>query len=93
MSESPIPISNLNDFIFCPVSIYFHGLDYMLQYSVYVIENSENLLNNIVTEINSKWLKRFDESDSVYIFQLSSPCKVHKFGFARHEDEDLLLVQ
>lgn len=25
--ENPISISNLNDFIFCPVSIYFHGLD------------------------------------------------------------------
>ncbi len=28
MSETFIPISNLNDFIFCPVSIYFHNLDY-----------------------------------------------------------------
>lgn len=28
MSENPIIISNLNDFIFCPVSIYFHALDY-----------------------------------------------------------------
>ncbi len=27
MSEEPIIISNLNDFIFCPVSIYFHSLD------------------------------------------------------------------
>lgn len=27
MSEQPLPISNLNDFIFCPVSIYFHSLD------------------------------------------------------------------
>ena len=27
MSELPLSISNLNDFIFCPVSIYFHGLD------------------------------------------------------------------
>ena len=27
MSEEIIPISNLNDFIFCPVSIYFHSLD------------------------------------------------------------------
>ena len=26
MSENPILISNLNDFIFCPVSIYFHSL-------------------------------------------------------------------
>lgn len=27
MSETPIPISNLNDFMFCPVSIYFHSID------------------------------------------------------------------
>ena len=27
MSENPILISNLNDFIFCPVSIYFHSLE------------------------------------------------------------------
>lgn len=27
MSENPIAISSLNDFIFCPVSIYFHGLE------------------------------------------------------------------
>ena len=27
MSENLIPITNLNDFIFCPVSIYFHSLD------------------------------------------------------------------
>lgn len=27
MSEEPIIISNLNDFMFCPVSIYFHALE------------------------------------------------------------------
>lgn len=27
MSETPIAIANLNDFIFCPVSIYFHRVD------------------------------------------------------------------
>ena len=27
MGEHPIAIANLNDFIFCPVSIYFHALD------------------------------------------------------------------
>lgn len=27
MSENPISISMLNDFIFCPVSIYFHSLE------------------------------------------------------------------
>lgn len=24
--ENPISITKLNDFVFCPVSIYFHGL-------------------------------------------------------------------
>ena len=27
MSEYPISIANLNDFVFCPASIYFHGMD------------------------------------------------------------------
>ncbi len=27
MSETPISISSLNDFVFCPVSIYFHSID------------------------------------------------------------------
>ena len=27
MSENPIAISKLNDFIFCPASIYFHSLE------------------------------------------------------------------
>ena len=35
MSENPIPISNLNDFIFCPVSIYFHSLEYETEKMTY----------------------------------------------------------
>ena len=39
MSENPISISLLNDFIFCPISIYFHSLysdlDKMTYYSSY----------------------------------------------------------
>lgn len=27
MSEQPLAISQLNDFIFCPVSIFFHSLE------------------------------------------------------------------
>ena len=123
MSETPIPISFLNDFIFCPVSIYFHGLDEedslltqnaeqlngtsthknsdlatystkknMLQYSVYEIENSERVLNNIITDINNKCIKQFNQSDSVYIFHMSSSCKIHKYGYAKNEDCDLMIV-
>ena len=64
-----------------------------LQYSVYEIDNSEKILDKIVTEINHTFLKVFDDTDSVYIFQLSGGCKVQKFGYASHEDTPLLIVQ
>lgn len=65
----------------------------MLQYSVYEIENSERILNNIITDINNKWLKVFDQADSVYIFHLSKTCQIQKFGYAANEDSDLLIVK
>ncbi len=74
-------------------SKYIKKFGHMLQYSVYEIDNSERILNNIITDINNKWMKEFDQSDSVYIFKLSSSCKVEKYGFARNEDSDLLIVQ
>jgi len=64
----------------------------MLQYSVYEIENSERILKNIVTDLNNKWLKQFDQTDSVYIFRMSSSCQIEKYGYARNEDSDLLIV-
>ena len=72
---------------------YIRKFGHMLQYSVYEIDNSERILNNIVTDINMKWMKQFDECDSVYIFQMSSSCKVQKFGYARNEDSDFIIVQ
>ncbi len=64
----------------------------MFQYSVYEIENSERILKNIVTDLNNKWLKQFDQTDSVYIFRMSSSCQIEKYGYARNEDSDLLIV-
>ena len=95
MSENAIPISNLNDFVFCPASICFHGLDaetLKLLCSVYEIDNGERLLNNIETEIRNTWMPQFGQQDSVYVFHLSSSCRVEKYGYARNEDEDLLII-
>lgn len=64
----------------------------MMQYSVYEIDNSERILNNIISDINNKFMKLFDQNDSVYIFQLSNTRKVQKFGFAKNEDSPLLIV-
>ena len=71
---------------------YIKQFGHMLQYSVYEIDNSEKILNNIIADINNHWLKVFDETDSVYIFRLSSSCKIEKFGYARHEDSDLFII-
>lgn len=71
---------------------YIRKFGHMLQYSVYEIENSERILKNIVTDINNKWLKQFDQTDSVYIFRMSSSCQIEKYGYARNDDADLLIV-
>lgn len=71
---------------------YIRKFGHMLQYSVYEIENSERVLNNIVTDINNKWLKQFDQTDSVFVFKMSASCEIQKYGYARNEDEDLLIV-
>ena len=42
MSDDLLPISNLNDFVFCPVSIYFHSLD----------TSSEHLLSQEIFQID-----------------------------------------
>ncbi len=72
---------------------YIRKFGHMLQYSVYEIDNSERILNNIAADIENKWLKQFDQSDSVYIFQMSSSCKIQKYGYARNEDSELLIVE
>ena len=72
---------------------YIRKFGHRLQYSVYEIDNSEKILDNIIIDINNKFLKEFDDMDSVYIFQMSSSCKIHKFGYASNEDVPLLIVQ
>ena len=72
---------------------YIRKFGHMLQYSVYEIENSNRILNNIITDINNKWLKQFDQTDSIYVFKMSSLCKIEKYGYARNEDSDILIVK
>lgn len=72
---------------------YIRKFGHMLQYSVYEIENSDRLLDNIITDIKNKFIKSFDDCDSVYIFKLSNSCRMIKFGYAKHEDDDLLIIK
>jgi len=65
---------------------------YRLQYSVFEIKNSQRILNVIEAEIQSGFKKRFAETDSVIVFNLSKQCKVIKYGYAKNDEEDLLVL-
>ena len=62
-----------------------------LQYSVYEINNSERILKIVETEIKHKFEKKFSQDDSVLIFKLSNNCKIQRFGYAKNEEEDLVM--
>ena len=63
-----------------------------LQYSVFKIENSPRILSNIKSEIENNFSKKFCESDSVYIFTMNDSCRTIKYGHAKHDDEDVIVV-
>ena len=64
---------------------------YRLQYSVFNIQNSKRIIDLITFEIENKFAKKFEESDSVLIYTVSENT-ITKYGYARHEDQDLLII-
>lgn len=67
MREEPILISNLNDFIFCPVSIYFHSLE----------SDEENLLGQDSFQLNGT--AAHEKSDSGKYSSRKMCCKGYRF--------------
>ena len=65
---------------------------YRLQYSVFRIKNSDRILNNIIQEINGVFKKKFEETDSVFVFSMSKNCKLYSYGYAKNEDKELIFV-
>jgi CRISPR-associated protein Cas2 len=150
MEEDYISISTLNDFIFCPYSMYLHNV-YMesdeglyhatpqtrgrnahetvdtkkasnrtddlqslpvikddkirtrfakmlrsqgairLQFSVYEVNNTQRVIDNIKVNIVDKFSKLFTGADSVLIFDAPN-AKVEKFGNAIHRDKDVVYL-
>lgn len=63
-----------------------------MQYSVFVIKNSPRILRNILAEIDNRYKKKFEATDSIVIFPVCGTCrsKLIKYGSARHELEDVV---
>lgn len=73
-------------------SKYLSKFGHRIQYSVFEINNSKRILDNIRTNIINIFEKQFCQSDSVYIFELSSTCNVTRFGYAKNEESDYHLI-
>ncbi len=73
-------------------SKYLEKFGHRIQYSVFEIDSSERMLDNIICNIENKFEKRFDENDSIYIFKMSSTCQIKRFGYAKHEEEDIIIM-
>lgn len=74
-------------------SKYLTRFGHRIQYSVFTIENSNKLLNNVISDIENRYSKMFSEEDSVYIFNLSASCEIKRYGYAKHEEEEILIVK
>ena len=73
-------------------SKYIKRFGHRLQYSVYEIDNSERILDNIVADINNRFMNEFSEADSVLIMKLSKTCDVIRLGYAKHEESEIVMV-
>lgn len=67
-----------------------HG--HRLQYSLFEIKNSDRILENIQIKIKHDFEKKFSQTDSIMIFELTASCKITRYGFAKNQETDLLII-
>ena len=81
-----------NDKLRTKFAKYLSRFGHKLQYSVFEIDNSEKIVNNIVNDLKNKYEKSFSQEDSVIIFKLSSSCEVLRFGYAKNDEKDFIII-
>ena len=77
-----------NDKLRTRFSKYLSRFGHRLQYSVFEIDNSPRIIDNIVNDLKNKYEKSFGQEDSVIIFKLSSSCEVLRFGYAKNDENN-----
>ena len=81
-----------NDKLRTKFAKYLSRFGHRLQYSVFEIDNSEKIVNNIENDLKNKYEKSFSQEDSVIIFKLSSSCEVLRFGYAKNDEKDFIII-
>lgn len=74
-------------------SKYLSKYGHRLQYSVFEIDNSPRIIDNIITDIKNKFEKKFTQQDSVIIFKMSSSCEIFRFGYAKNDEKDFFIIK
>lgn len=82
-----------NDKIRAKFSKFIQKFGRKIQYSVYEIRNSQRVLQNILSEIELVYKKKFEGSDSVLIFQIceGDKKKIKRYGYAENEEKEVLI--
>lgn len=62
-----------------------------LQYSVYEVNHSNRVCENLILKIESEFSKKFGGEDSVIIFDVAG-IKLKKYGNAIHRDKDIVYL-
>lgn len=73
-------------------SKYLSRFGHRLQYSVFEIDNSTRILNNIINDLKNKYERAFSQSDSVIIFKMSSSCEIIRYGYAKNDEKDFIII-
>ncbi len=82
-----------NDKLRTKFATYLSKYGYRMQYSMFQIKNSKRILAIVSSEIKNKFEKRFGQTDSIIILDLSEQCKITRYGYAKNDDEDLIIVE
>ncbi|RHS88062.1 CRISPR-associated endonuclease Cas2 [Clostridium sp. AM42-36] len=68
-------------------------LGHRLQYSVFQIDNSSRIIDNIIQDLKNNFEKKFTQEDSVMIFKLSSSCEIIRFGYEKNDEKDFFIIE
>jgi len=71
---------------------YLQKFGHRIQYSVFEIDNSKKILDNIKQGIQNNFEKKFSQRDSVIVFDLSANCKITRYGYAKNEEADFHII-
>ena len=82
-----------NDKLRTKFAKYLSRFGHRLQYSVFQIDKSSKIIDNIIQDLKNNFEKKFTQEDSVLIFKLSSSCEIIRFGYAKNDEKDFFIIE